>query len=70
MMNKNAGAVLLLGLLLAGCGGGVVTPGGQYSGVPDTYMGDHKGNMPTGTISTGGTMWTRQGGYMTTPTGR
>ena len=43
-------ALLLLLLLLAGCG--VVTPGGDVSGVPDTVVGDWR--MPMGTLSTSG----------------
>ena len=43
---------LALVLLLAACG--VVTPGGRYSGVPDSTVGDWR--QPSGTISTGGTI--------------
>lgn len=43
------GAAALL-FVLGGCG--AVQPGGQYSGVPDTTVGDWR--WPSGTISTGG----------------
>ena len=62
-------AALCLGFLSA-CGSDLVKAGGQYSGFPDTTMGDPQKNRATGTISTGGTMWSRQQGYLTTPTGR
>ena len=60
-------ACLSLLLLLAACGPGGLRPGGQYSGVPDTTIGDAQRNAVVGTISTGGTMWSRQQGYLTTP---
>jgi hypothetical protein len=41
---------LLLALFLAGCG--AVQAGGQYSGVPDSTVGDWR--FPAGTLSTGG----------------
>ena len=56
--------------LLAACGPGGIQPGGQYSGMPDTITGDAQRNQATGTISTGGTVWSRQQGYLTSPTGR
>ena len=43
-------ALLLILLGLAGCG--AVQAGGQYSGVPDSTVGDWR--FPAGTISTGG----------------
>jgi len=54
-------------LLLAGCGSGLIRPGGQYSGMPDTTIGDPQRNRTTGTISTDGTLWSREQGYLTTP---
>ena len=43
-------AALLALLPLAGCA--AVQAGGQYSGVPDSTVGDWR--FPTGTVSTGG----------------
>ncbi len=46
---------LLLGLalVLSACGpDGLIRPGGRYSGVPDTTVGDWR--QPAGSISTGG----------------
>ena len=40
-------AACLMLMLLASC-----TPGGEYSGVPDSTVGDWR--FPTGTVSTGG----------------
>ncbi|TCZ65446.1 hypothetical protein [Roseicella aquatilis] len=59
----------LLLALLSGCGPGGLRAGGQYSGMPDTTMGEPQRNMATGTISTGGTMWSRQQGWLNRPTG-
>jgi hypothetical protein len=42
--------LLAAALLPAGCG--AITPGGEFSGVPDTTVGDWRN--PTGTISTSG----------------
>lgn len=61
---------LLSLLMLPACGPGGLRAGGQYSGVPDTVMGDPQRNYVTGTISTGGTIRSRRDGYLTTPTGR
>lgn len=51
-------ALLLLTLLLPGCTGPGGVPllraGGQYSGVPDSTVGDWR--QPQGTLSTGGTI--------------
>ncbi|MFC7474256.1 hypothetical protein ACFQS7_07825 [Dankookia sp. GCM10030260] len=58
---------LCLLLLLGACGPGGLRPGARYSGMPDTITGDPQKNMATGTISTGGTVWSRQQGYLTTP---
>lgn len=57
----------LLLLALGGCGPGGLRAGGQYSGVPDTIIGDPQRNYVTGTISTGGTVWSKRDGYLTTP---
>ncbi|GGC32567.1 hypothetical protein GCM10011504_08450 [Siccirubricoccus deserti] len=46
--------ILLALLLLAACGPGGLRAGGQYSGVPDTTVGDWR--SPLGTLSTGGTI--------------
>ncbi|WP_431268639.1 hypothetical protein [Dankookia sp. P2] len=54
-------------LLLGACGPGGIQPGARYSGMPDTITGDAQKNQATGTISTGGTVWSRQQGYLTTP---
>jgi hypothetical protein len=45
---------LLVLLLLAGCSGDapLLRAGGQYSGVPDSTVGDWR--QPQGTLSTGG----------------
>jgi hypothetical protein len=49
---------LLLPLLLGACtgpdGAPLIRPGGQYSGVPDSTVGDWR--QPLGTLSTGGTI--------------
>ena len=47
-------AALLLVVLLAACTGGapLLRAGGQYSGVPDSTVGDWR--WPAGTLSTGG----------------
>ncbi|MDO9706929.1 hypothetical protein [Paracraurococcus lichenis] len=55
--------------ILAGCGPGGLRAGAQYSGMPDTLIGDPQRNRVTGTISTDGTVWSRQQGYLTTPRG-
>jgi len=60
-------AYLCLLLLLGACGPGGIQPGARYSGMPDTITGDAQKNQATGTISTGGTVWSRQQGYLTTP---
>jgi hypothetical protein len=52
----------LLALLCAGCAPGMITPGGQYSGMPDTTMGNHFGNLSSGSISTSGVINTRRDG--------
>lgn len=45
--------LLLSLLLLSACGpGGLIQPGGRYSGVPDTTIGDWRD--PAGAITTGG----------------
>jgi len=52
--------VLLLALALIGCG--LVRPGGRYSGVPDSTVGDWR--QPLGTMSTGGSIHLyREGGW-------
>lgn len=45
---------LLCAILVAACSGGspLLRAGGQYSGVPDTTVGDWR--YPAGTLSTGG----------------
>jgi len=63
-------ALLALPLLVAGCGPGGLQAGGEFSGMPDTTMGEPQRNMATGTISTGGTMWNRRQGYLNSPSGR
>jgi hypothetical protein len=60
-------ALACLLLSLAACGPGGFRAGGQYSGVPDTLIGDPGRNRTYGTISTGGTIWSRQQGYLNTP---
>ncbi|MBK1660075.1 hypothetical protein [Paracraurococcus ruber] len=60
---------LALLFLLAACGPGGLRAGGQYSGVPDTRTGDWQNNRQTGSISTDGTVHSRQQGYLTTPRG-
>lgn len=59
--------LLCLLLSLAACGPGGLRPGGRYSGVPDTIIGDPQRNQATGTITTDGTVWSRRQGYLTTP---
>jgi hypothetical protein len=54
-------------LLLGACGPGGLQAGARYSGVPDTITGDPQRNMATGTVSTDGTVWSKQQGYLTTP---
>ncbi len=49
-----AAAAALLFALSAAAGCGVVRAGGQYSGVPDTTVGDWR--QPLGTMSTDGTI--------------
>jgi hypothetical protein len=61
---------LCLLLLLGACGPGGIQPGARYSGMPDTITGDAQKNQATGTISTDGTVWSRQQGYLTTPSRR
>jgi hypothetical protein len=61
---------LLCAAGLAACAPGIITPGGQYSGMPDTITGNPRGNMPTGSISTSGTIYSRRDGYLTTPSQR
>ncbi len=56
---------LILGV--SACGPGGLQPGGRYSGVPDTIIGDPQRNYVTGTITTDGTLWSRRDGYLTTP---
>ena len=64
---RTACLCLLLLLVLAACGPGGLRPGAEYSGMPDTRTGDWQNNRQTGTISTGGTVWSRRQGYLTTP---
>ena len=55
---RRAVAALLFLLPLGACYGAdgepLIRPGGQYSGVPDTTVGDWR--SPLGTMSTGGTI--------------
>ena len=60
-------ALLLAALALAGCG--AVVPGGEYSGVPDSTVGDWR--WPIGTLSTGGRIdLYREGNWTSVPGGR
>ncbi|MCB4824046.1 hypothetical protein [Roseicella aerolata] len=63
-------ACLALLLLLSACGPGGLRAGGQYSGMPDTTIGDPQRNYVTGTLSTGGVIRSRRDGYLVTPGGR
>jgi hypothetical protein len=57
--------LLLAGFLLAACG--AITPGGEYSGIPDTRMGNWRGDMETGSISTSGVIRSNRDGYLIRP---
>ena len=63
-------AVLLLTLALAACGPGGLRAGGQYSGQPDTIIGNQEKNMATGAVTSEGSIFVRRQGYMTTPAQR
>jgi hypothetical protein len=63
-------SLCLLLLVLSACGPGGLQPGARYSGVPDTLIGDPQRNRVTGTISSDGTVWSKQQGYLTTPSPR
>ena len=65
-MNRLIAALIAL-LPLAGCG--AVQAGGQYSGVPDSTVGDWR--FPTGTVSTGGRIdLFREQNWTQAPSGR
>jgi hypothetical protein len=63
-------AAIGLLLVLGACGPGGLQAGARYSGMPDTITGDPQRNMATGTVSTDGTVWSKQQGYLTTPSRR
>lgn len=58
---------LCLLLLLTACGPGGLRAGGQYSGFPDTTIGDPQRNYVTGTISTDGVIRSRRDGFLVPP---
>ena len=62
-------AVALL-LSLAACGPGGLRAGGEYSGQPDTVIGNTERNMATGAVTSEGSVYVRRQGYMTTPAER
>ncbi|MBL6078880.1 hypothetical protein JMJ56_12745 [Belnapia sp. T18] len=61
-------AALLLSL--AACGPGGLQAGGEYSGQPDTVIGNTERNMATGAVTSEGSVYVRRQGYMTTPAER
>lgn len=70
MVTMRLTSLCLLLLALSACGPGGLQPGARYSGVPDTIIGDAQRNRAMGTISSEGTMWSKQQGYLTTPSPR
>ncbi|RYI97098.1 MAG: hypothetical protein EON47_19955 [Acetobacteraceae bacterium] len=70
-MNKFlATACAILTLSLAACGPGGLMAGGEYSGQPDTPIGNSERNMTTGAVTSEGSIFVRRQGYMTTPAER
>ncbi|MBL6455959.1 hypothetical protein JMJ55_11540 [Belnapia sp. T6] len=69
-MNAHLAAALLLTLALAACGPGGLQAGGEYSGQPDTVIGNTERNMATGAVTSEGSIYVRRQGYMTTPAER
>jgi hypothetical protein len=69
-MKMHLPAALLLTLALAACGPGGLRAGGEYSGQPDTVIGDNQRNMATGAVTSEGSIYVRRQGYMTTPAPR
>lgn len=61
-------AALLLSL--AACGPGGLQAGGEYSGQPDTVIGNTERNMATGAVTSEGSVYVRRQGYLTTPAER
>ena len=57
-------------LVLAGCGPNGLRSGGEYSGQPDTVIGNTERNMATGAVTSEGSIYVRRQGYMTTPADR
>ena len=70
MSNSLAAACAILALSLAACGPGGLRAGGQYSGQPDTVIGNSEKNMATGAVTSEGSIFVRRQGYMTTPAQR
>ena len=70
MRKSLATALAILTLSLAACGPGGLQPGGQFSGQPDTPIGNTEKNMATGAVTSEGSIFVRRQGYMTTPAQR
>jgi hypothetical protein len=62
--------VAALLLPLAACGPGGLQAGGEYSGQPDTVIGNTERNMATGAVTSEGAVYVRRQGYLTTPADR
>ena len=69
-MKTHLAAALLLTLALSACGPGGLQAGGEYSGQPDTVIGNTEKNMATGAVTSEGSVYVRRQGYMTTPADR